>query len=122
MYLADVSRMWILCVTILTVISLRFSVQSSSQDDLKRRHRSSQSDESKSAKKSGSGSSSVSNNNGLATGGSGYVCHYWPIGELFFNPLTNHRHQTGPASPLPSAKSLSQALSQSPNNSSSSSG
>jgi len=75
------------------------SVQSSNQDDLKKRHRSSQSDESKSAKKSGSSSSS---SNGLVTGGSG--------------------HQTGPASPLPSAKSLSQAISQSPNNSSTSSG
>ena len=45
-----------------------FSVQSSNQDDLKKRHRSSQSDESKSAKKSGSSSSS---SNGLVTGGSG---------------------------------------------------
>jgi len=89
------------------------SVQSNHQDDLKRRHRSSQSDESKSAKKSGS-SSAVGAGAGLVQSNSSGGVATGPASPLPTRPVSS--------TPTKSSGPPQYSLSQSPNNSSPSSG
>lgn len=97
------------------------SVQSNHQDDLKRRHRSSQSDDSKSAKKSGGGSGAVSASSlvSAGSGGSGVTpvsAPAQPASPLPTRPVSSTPTKSGSGPPA------QYSLSQSPNNSSPSSG